>query len=102
MTITKLLPRQDLPTPFGIDMSVDLGPFSASKWEALCKDPGVTPQEAADPNLLFFFFPSPSPFGIDFSLDHCKSPQQDVSWKDRAAAEWRLSVSSLCLGRKQM
>ena len=28
--------------------------FDTNKWEALCKDPAVTPREAADPNLLFF------------------------------------------------
>lgn len=39
-------------------MSVDLGTVlhkqTCNKRAALCKDPAVTPQEAADRNLLFF------------------------------------------------
>lgn len=49
-----------------------------NKWAEFCKDPVVTPPEAADPNLLFFH-PVAIFFGIDFSHDHCKSLQEVVS-----------------------
>lgn len=57
--------------------------FQANKWEGLCKDPAVTPQETGDPNLLFPFSPRHLSPGIDSALITASSPQTDVSWKDR-------------------
>lgn len=74
--------------------------FDTDKWESLCKDPAVTSQEAADPNLLLQSYRRFLSGSISASITF--SPLSELCrGRIAAPAEWRLSVALLCLGRKQ-